>query len=135
MAILEKKKRKLYVYMPKVPVHAMSKSCRVCSLTSGAQCIRLKRGEREQAVALAGTTNLQLPPKFWSLCISTQRGYQELRSGWFMRLWLYHLSISIQGPKTVLEQVMRVIELFDFAESRPVVSETSFSTFGWFVPS
>ena len=58
MAILEKKKRKLYVYMPKVPVRAMSKSCRVCSLTSGAQCILLKGGEREQAVALAGTTNL-----------------------------------------------------------------------------
>ena len=47
-----------------------------------------------------------------------------------MHLWLYHLSISIQGPETILEQVMRVIEPFDFAESRPVLSETSFSTFG-----
>ena len=72
----------------------------------------------------------ELPAKLWSLCISTQRSHQELRSGWFMHLWLYHLSISIQGPETILEQVMRVIEPFDFAESRPVLSETSFSTFG-----
>ena len=92
-----------------------------------------------QAIALARTAKpynyLQLPAKLWSLRVSTQRSHQKLRSGRFMHLWFYHLSISIQGPKTILEQVMRVIEPFDLAESRPVVTETSFSTFGWFVPS
>ena len=101
-----------------------------------------KKGGREekQVIALAETARshdyLQLVPgKFWSLRISTQRSHQELRSGWFMHPWFYHLSISIQGQKTILEQVMRVIESFDFAESRPVASETSFSTFGWFMSS
>ena len=62
-------------------------------------------------------------------------GNKELSRRWFSHPWFYHLSISIQGPKTILEQVMRVIESFDFAESRPFASETSFSTFGRFVSS
>lgn len=91
------------------------------TITSGAQCIRLKGGEGMQAIALARTAKpynyLQLPAKLWSLRVSTQRSHQKLRSGRFMHLWFYHLSISIQGPKTILEQVMRVIEPFYFAES------------------
>ena len=52
-----------------------------------------------------------------------------------MHLGFFHISIRIQRPKSIFEQVVRVIESFDFAQTGPVVSETGFGTFGWFVPA
>ena len=105
-----------------VPYWSQSSQCHKCSSRGKVYSFRGK----ETVANLASSSS-------WPLRISTQRSHQGFWSRRFMRLWFYHLSIRIQRPKTILEQVVRVIEPFDFAETRPIASETSFGTFRWFV--
>jgi hypothetical protein len=41
-----------------------------------------------------------------------------------MRLWLDNLASSIEGPEIISEQVLRIVETFEFTEAGPVVAKT-----------
>lgn len=50
-------------------------------------------------------------------------------------MWLNGVSLCIQGPEGVSEQVLGIVKLLDLAQARPIVTEARLRAFSWFVTS
>jgi hypothetical protein len=63
--------------------------------------------------------------------LASNRCRKELRSRRLVCFWLNNLTRSIKRPECVFEQVLRIVEPFDLAETGPVLAKTGFGTLGW----